>query len=357
MGFVLGMLGGILLLAVAADSFITVFSNRGGGWATNFCTRLIWRGLLWIHKRREIHVILALAGPALLLAIILLWYVFLVIGWTMVFAGWDNSVINSSDKVVTDWHQKMAFVGVTLSTLGYGNHIPNGLPWTAFANLTALSGTILLTSSLSYLLAVLSAGLERRQLATQIHTVGTTVPAFIDRAWVGQHAQKLNSYLLDIAAQIDKHAHKHVSFPILRFFHSANYRSSPSRAVLLFSDAVFLVSHGVVEHARPPLPVLHVCEQSIANYLEQAGTGLSSEGLESADEESDSTPPSHLSPELLSRLGLETVDQAQFLDQWRRYRPRREQLVALCNEDGWKDIRFETTQQADDRQDKADCES
>src|SRR6056297_327623 len=320
--------GVAMILVMGVDAFITVFTSHGGGWITNAWTRNLWRGLLKIHRRRPIHRALSLSGPALLLSIVVIWYLGLVVGWALIFLSSDSSVINTDRMLVTDWHQKLSFVGVTLSTLGYGNQVPNGVPWTFFGNLTALSGTILLTSSLSYVIAVLTAAIERRQLATSIFNVGETVESFVRRAWAGESGGALDSHLVTIAADIDQHAHKHVNFPILRFFHDSDPTRSPGRAVLLFSDAVFMVSHAVKPKCRPPLPLLHVCECSIANYLEQATAGRASEGLAGFDpEQSDSSSqPAHLSICLMDKLGLSPVDEATLSERWKEYQPRREQL-------------------------------
>jgi len=330
--------GTTLVLLVAVDTFYTVFSKRGGGWLTNLWTSTIWKGLLIVHRRVTAHALLALAGPALLLSIVVVWYMMLVLGWACIFGSADTSVINSDKQLITNFEDKLFFVGVTLSTLGYGNMVPNGTPWTFWGNATAFSGTVLLTASLSYVLAVLQASIERRQLATMINSIGASTEEFIGRAWRGHNRQVLNSQLLSIATQVDSHAHKHVNYPILRFFHTGQWRNAPAPALLVFSDAVFLASHGMTEEQRPPDSLLHVCAESVANYLDQTSAidrAVASPACEQEPAGEEETIPDSISLDVLCRLGFDTVDQKGYKDQYRAYLQRRRKLVELTEEDGW----------------------
>ncbi len=339
------IVGSLLIAIVGVDVFYTVFSNRGGGWLTNLWTSGVWSLLLRIHRRFTTHRLLAFAGPGLLLSIVLIWYSMLVIGWACLYASTDTSVINSDKQFVTSFDDKVFFVGVTLSTLGYGNMVPNGVPWTYLGNITALSGTVLLTASLTYVLAVLQASIERRQLATMINTIGTSTEEFLSRTCHGVHRSVLDSHLLTIANHIDNHAHKHVNYPILRFFHTGQWRHSPAPALLVFSDSIFLASHAIAKQGRPPECLLHVCGESVANYLDQSGRidrtlGSSPHppGGDGGDADAEAIP-AHISLEVLHRLQIPTVQPGEFVERYKAYAGRRRKMLELTRQDGW-DFRF-----------------
>ena len=334
----IAVLGTVLILTVTIDAFYTVFSNRGGGWLTNVWTSTIWKALLAIHRRFRTHRLLSVSGPGLLLSIVVLWYLMLVVGWACVFGSTDTSVINSDKQLITNFEDKLFFVSVTLSTLGYGNMVPNGPPWTFWGNATAFSGTVLLTASLSYVLAVLQASIERRQLATMINSIGATSEKFIARTWCTPRSQVLNSQLLSIANQIDNHAHKHVNYPILRYFHTGQWRTSPAPALLVFSDAVFLASHGMAADQRPPESLLHVCAESVANYLDQTTAidqSIANPACEQEPKGGEDDIPDAISLDILKNLQLRTVGDEEYAHQYRSYLDRRKKLVELTREDGW----------------------
>ena len=319
----------VLLLFVLWDAFVTVFSTNGAGPLTTLWTQGIWRGLLVIHHRRPIHRVLAVTGPAMLVMVILAWYLLIGLGWLLLFSTAAETVVVSSTRAPTDIWQKAYFVGATISSLGYGDLVPSAFPWTLCANIAALSATVVLTTALSYVLAVLSAAIERKMLAEGIFAVGSNVSEFVDRAW-GRHSQgELNNHLLRLSSDIDAHAHKYLSYPILEFFHSSNPCKSPIRAVLTFSDALFLVTHGVAPELRPPRSILQVVDSSISNYAELTSSGWLRTG------QIDEPVPDKLTRQTLRDIGLDTVSEAEFQAALEDYLPRRNQLLALCRNDGW----------------------
>lgn len=334
---IFAVVGTLILVAIAVDIFYTVFTGKGGGWLTNAWTRSVWRGLLMVHCRTEVHRLLSVAGPLLLLGIVLIWYLAAVLGWTMIFASSDSAVMDSQRIPVVGLKEKLFFVGTTFSTVGYGNLLPNDAPWTFLGNLTALTGTVLLTAALSYVLAVLQTGIERRQLASMINSVGTSPAEFIERAWAGDDRGHIDDHILAIARGVSTHAEKHVNYPILQFFHSAAWRKAPAPAVLVFSDAIFLARHALHSQDRPALSLLHLCERSISDYLTQTYT-TEDRLLHCAEHDFNNCAdgiPRSLNPKQLRELGLKTIEDDVFREQLERYCERRESLIRLAVNDGW----------------------
>lgn len=311
------------------DVFVTVFSTRGGGPLTSLWTRTLWRVLLLTHRRAPIHRLLSYAGPFMLLSVILVWYGVLDVGWYLLFAADPASVIVSDTGAAATLLQKAYFVGSTVSGLGYGDFVPSRFPWTIFSNIASLSGTIIVTASLSYVLTVLSAGVERKYLAEGIFGVGKTVPEFIRHVWAGKSKGALDNHILRLASDIDRHAHKHLSYPLLHFFHSPDPTQSPSRAVLLFSDAMFLMNHGVATGHQPPKGMSRVADSSFENYADFADAGLALPG------HVDREPPEYLTVGTLRELGLPPASEPEFQQELAAYASRRDRLIAVCQGDGW----------------------
>lgn len=159
----------LLIAFVLWDVFITVFSPGGAGPLTGFWTERVWKSLLVIHRQRPIHRLLALAGPHMLLCGILLWYTLSGAGLFFLLSAHPESVVTSITGKQADMVQKLYFVGTTITSLGYGDLVPQSAPWSVICTLFTLAGTIVLTISLSYVLSVLMASVERRRTAHSIY--------------------------------------------------------------------------------------------------------------------------------------------------------------------------------------------
>ncbi|WP_166830829.1 ion channel [Thalassoroseus pseudoceratinae] len=324
-------IAGALILLVVWDAFITVLSTSGGGPLTNWWTQNIWGALLRIHRRRSIHGILGLTGPAMLIGVILLWYLLLSAGWYLIFAVHRDSVISNSTGAATDLMQKFYFIGTTLSSVGYGDYVPSTFPWTLISNLASLTATLVITTALSYFLPVLSAGIERKQTAEAIFGVGQCTDEFIEAAWVGRSRGTLDNYILNsVLSRVDQLSHRHLAYPILHFFHSPSPDKSTSRAILLLSDSIFLVGKGTNIEDRPPASLLRLAERTIDNYVDLTDSGVASPEDGNSDEFPDS-----LSLEVLKNHDLKVVSDKEFQAATAEYLPKRKRLIMLCDMDGW----------------------
>lgn len=326
MEILLTAVAALILLVLVWDMFITVFSGTGGGPLSRGWYRLAWRGLLSIHEQRPIHRALALAGPFMLLASFLLWYVMLAAALFLVLAGNAGSVMNSNTGEPANLLEIAYFVSTTISSLGYGDQVPSGFPWTIASTISTLGGAIIITVSLSYVLAVLSAAIERRKLAQGIFGLGDTAAEVIEHAGLHDSRQSLKVYVLSLTSEIDHQALKLLAYPILKYFHSPRAALSPGRAVLLLSDALFLLSR-MPEGERAPKGLLHIADSSIARYVELSRP-------EAAGDARQWPRPAHLM-ETARALGATNDAHEEFDVALKKYLPRRELLVQICRADGW----------------------
>ena len=325
----LWVVGGLLVAVTAWDAFVTVLSLKGAGPLTSLWTRQVWNGLLWIHDRRPIHALLSLVGPLMLLGTIVVWYLLLGLASYLVFAGSPHSVINNSTGASADFVQKVYFVGSTISSLGYGDLVPNGMPWTLLSSVAAFAGTVVLTLSLSYVLSVLSAAIERRTLAQSVFGVGSQLTSFIKNARLHDARESLQTHVLQIASQLDHHVYKHLSYPILHYFHTPRPDTSPARVVLLLSDAFFLLGAVAPEGKRPSPGLCQVVDGSIRSFIEH-GT------LPVPDNLGASSQAAAVLRTVARELQFDELDESSFGKAWRGYQARRHHLHEACRQDGWR---------------------
>jgi len=319
----------LLMTLIFWDAFITVFSTHGAGPLTGWWTGALWRLLLMIHQRRPIHTVLSIAGPLMLLGVACGWYTLLAISWVMFFCSGDGLVVNNLTQEPAGVLGVIYFVGTTLAGVGYGDLIPSRFPWTFWSNFAAFTSTVLLTTSLSYLLPIVAASLERKHMAQRIFAIGKSVPEFIAESWQGRADGALDQYLLSLSTEVDRHAHKHLAYPILQYFHSADSHQSPSKALLMFADSIFLISNGAGEEVRPPRSYIKLINASIDNYTQLATAQAM------LPDHVDSVESDELRLETLRKLNLPVVDEAEFDLALKDYAERRSKLKALCEQDGW----------------------
>ncbi|MAR93158.1 MAG: hypothetical protein CML06_20105 [Pseudomonadales bacterium] len=264
------VLATLLILTVMLDVFITVFSPNGAGPFTGFWTGCSWNLLLRMHDRRPIHRVLSHTGPALLFLTILFWYGLLTLGFWFIFSLYPGSVQQSPGPLPTSALDKLYFVSTTLSSLGYGDMLPNGFPWSVIGTLGTFISTLVLTISLSYVLAVLSAAIERRTLARNIAALGATPEAVIDNAHLNQHAgsSPLQSHLMTLSGQIHEQGFKQNAYPILKFFHPTSADSSLTCALLLLADTCFLLRMAHPD-AQPSAGALRLVENAIDHFRQK----------------------------------------------------------------------------------------
>ncbi|MFW5697389.1 MAG: potassium channel family protein [Fimbriimonadaceae bacterium] len=317
----------VLALFVLYDVVITVMSTQGAGPLTRRWTRVVWRLLLVVHRKWPIHRFLSLVGPLLMLLSILIWYLLLASCVSLVFLESALSVVHSSNQVPAEPLERFYFVAATLSTIGYGDIVPAGFPWTLVATASTLIVTIVMTVSLSYVLAVISAALERRQLAQGVMGLGSNVAEVLRETELASGDGTLDDHLRELARDLDMQSLRRLAYPVLEFFHSPELKDAPSRAVLLLSDAVFVMRHKL-RGSRPPEGILRLVERSIDNYIERALSNVMELNAEDPH-------PEDLLEALKQEPSIDTND-PEFEASLNEYlQNRRRHLCNVCREDGW----------------------
>ena len=314
-----------VLLLTLWDVFITVFSTQGAGPLSYRWGKWIWAGLLHVHRRRPIHRVLSLAGPFVLLSSILLWYCLIGLALLLIFSVQPDSVVHGSSNAPASLETRYYFINTTLSGLGYGDWVPSAFPWTLLATMGTLAGTVVLTVSLSYVLSVVSAAIDRKKLAQSVFGMGASVTQVIDNARLSDLRDSLKNHFLNTAGEIDHQRLKHLAYPILAYFHATSVDFSPARAVLLLADACFVLQVAAPDH-RAPVGVLQVANSSIHNFAQLHASG--------ATVEQDPDCPAPLLAAAVKQGAA--INSEEFKQALANYLPCRARLLALCRADGWQ---------------------
>jgi hypothetical protein len=272
---ILLLLVGVALLAVVAyDVISTALSvGTGGGPLTS---RL---GAGWWHLARRLATrpdgpIMVSVGPVMILLTIVGWLGLLWGGWTLVFAADPEAVISSATREPAAGWSRVYFAGLTVFTLGMGDYVPNGQPWEVLTAVAVISGLGLTTLAITYLVPVVGAVTARRVQANTIAGMGATPQDIVIHGLCERLCEPRFAYvehrLQALADSLLQTAERHLSYPVLHYFHSPERHVDLRIQAYLLDEAVTLLQHGVTGEVRPHPAALDGVRHAIGQLVERA---------------------------------------------------------------------------------------
>lgn len=245
MSYLVLLVGIVIILMVAYDLVQTALrlGQRGGPLTLHLASQL-WRLALRFPR------LLELAGVAILLSIVGVWVIFSWLGWSLVFASWETSVVAADTKAPADLVGKIYFAGYTIFTLGNGDYAPTGAGRlvTVVAN---ASGLMMVTLAITYLVPLLSAVVEKRTLAGRVSVLGGSVEELV-RKLTSPGADEVRAELSSFPREVLLLKERHLAYPVLHYFQSQDRDASIALNLAVLSEALTLVCDGA-EDADPSL--------------------------------------------------------------------------------------------------------
>ena len=169
LGWLVTGVGGLILLLTLRDIFHTLWHPSAGGSLSEVVLRLIWRA--GRRRRRRGHP-RAVTGPVALLAVIVTWVTLVVLGGALVYAPHLPDGFVYGPGVEPAGHDGFVdaiyLSAVNVSTLGFGDIVPDDLWLRLVVPVQALIGFALLTAAVSWIVLVHPALSRRRVLAAQL---------------------------------------------------------------------------------------------------------------------------------------------------------------------------------------------
>lgn len=319
--------GLLLIVAVVFDLVWTTLGTHGGGPLTGHGMRLLWRGMVALHRRRPAHRLLSFAGSIMLALTVLVWMGLLWLGCFVVFSAKRDAVVRARDRSVVTAEERGYFVGATLFTFGSNEYVPNGPRWRFATVLTGATGLGGATLAITYLMQVLTSVVLKRTLGALISDTGGTPAAIIGRAWTGEDFDGLELFLSQLTTMLHAVTEQHLAYPVLHYFHSEQLRTAAAVRIPSLHELTLILSEGVALSVRPSPMTLAPVRDALAGFAQV----IEKEFVETAS--TAPTPPS-LAP--IRDLGVPTVSDAEFgaavrdVDEIRRF------LLGLVEGDGWR---------------------
>lgn len=322
----IGALGAALLLLTMGDVLHTTL-GQGGGFLSTRITSVGWRAAATVSERRQSQRLLATAGVMVVVSIVLFWMLSLWIGWTMIFCGSPDAVVVSESHAPAGIVDRFAFTGWVMVTLGTPGHLESGgLFWDVLVPISTGNGFFILTLAIAYLLPLVSAATQTRQLALSISVLGGNAITILRRAWDGEGFAALDQHLRELIVPVTLLAERHLTYPALHYLHSIE-RSSAIAPCLATLDETLTV----LEHVRNDgTTESRLTRESLRRAISEELSTLRAVYFDPAEE-----PPPVPDVERLRRLGVPLDPDDVLSDAIGRLAARRSLLRAFVENDGW----------------------
>jgi hypothetical protein len=317
MGFISGafiFLAGVALLLLALTDLLWTTFLEG--------VPPISRFFRVLGNRRFIGV----AGLSAIVATLATWTILVWAGWGLVFSATRSALVDTTTLQPADEWTRFYFAGSTIFTLGPGDYKPNGHFWQMTCSFAAGTGFLMFGTALAYLMAVVPAATQKRQLAVCIWALGRSPDDIIIRAWNGIDSTALNPHFIGLIPMLALMGESHLSYPILHYMHSTKRSASLAASVASLDEALTILECGLQRGCSLDLPSLGAVREAITEFLQTLEPALIKVSL------TDPPPPSL---KQLKDMGVPVVDDELFSQSLLPLTTRRRLLHTLVRNEGW----------------------
>lgn len=322
----LAVLLGLTLIGLVTHDVLTTTVSVGSG-AGAFTRRVadgLWRTARWLWS--DNHVALRRVGVSVMLVSVLAWLLLTWAGWTLVFFGSEQAVVDSASGQPAGVGERVYFVGYTLLTLGNGDFRPLGTVWRIATVLTVANGFLLITLAITYLIPLASAATEKRQMGALLASLGTSPQRMLTGGFDGNGFAALGHDLSQLPQHLFLHEQRHHTYPVLHYFHSAEATTSAPLRLAVLDEALTLLEAGVDEDVVRPESTIGVLRAALTAYLDTVADIY----VAPADE-----PPPRPRLDALRDAGIPTLDDGTFCRRMDGYGQRRRLLRGLVEHHAW----------------------
>ena len=323
-GTILFVCGLFILLLALTDLLWTTFLEGGPPISTRVC-HFVFHLTLSLCRGKDRRLI-GFAGLAAIIGTLVTWTVLVWAGWALIFMSWGPAIIDTDTRVPADRWARIYFAGSTIFTLGMGDYKPAGHAWQLLASIAAGSGFLMFGTGLAYLMAVVPAATQKRQLAVVIWALGKSPDDIIIRAWNGADSTALSPHLISLIPMLALMGESHLSYPILHYLHSTKRSASLAASVASLDEALTILECGLQRGCSLDLPSLGAARQAITEFLQTVEPALI------APSKDDPPAPSLRQ---LRDMGVSVVDDELFKQSLAVVAQRRRMLHALVRNEGW----------------------
>lgn len=324
--FIVGLL--LVLLALVDALWTALWVDGGAGPVTDQLTNGVW----WLMRkliRTKRNYWLSLAGPLIQTVTVFVWVGLLWAGWVLMFSADSTSLVyaRAPEPQLSTLIDRIYFVAFTISTMGNGDIYPSRGGWEIVASFTTLSGMLLITMVVSFLLSVIGGVTTKQSLASQITGIGNSAEEFVLSIWDGKGFPGLDLQLMSMTSQLGTLTEQQLAYPVLHRYHGASPKQDSAPALAILDDTLTILKYGLQEPYRPAPALLKSARSTVHTYLKT----LASASIYPAEH----VPPA---PDLTSlrQAGIPVVSDEEFARSLDDLIHRRKLLLGLVQRNSFK---------------------
>lgn len=286
-------LGAGLVILALADVFLTVLYARSGtGLFTPTLQKTVWRlfKVAAPRKRMMRDKLLSFAGPSIMVLTALVWFLMLLIGFSLiVWSELGDAIQASRGPTPTDFAAAVYYSGFGLTTLGTGDIVPKTGLFRILIIVKAATGFSVLTLTLTYFMSVYSALVRRNTLANALDQLsgGTGDAAeLVAGLGAGGSFAGARETLVMMATRVNDLLESHHSYPVIHYFRLPDERYAMARIALLTMDGAALLrtALGAEHRTISRSAAVQMLWGSGLSLLREAGQSFLAKGAEASAE-------------------------------------------------------------------------
>lgn len=319
--------GALVLVAVMSDIVITTLVPSGGaGPLTRWTGGLVWRMLRALHDHRPAHSALRAAGPLIVLTVVVMWLLGLVAGWSLVFSREGSLVSEEGGSAPTPVLGRVYYAAATVLGSSGGTYNPGSDVWQTVEQVAAGTGVALVGLTIAYILPIVGAVVQKREVASYISALGGSPDEILTRAFGDGHFGSLHLHFIALTPMVNRLAQNHLAYPVLHYFHSGERFTALGPSIVVLDESLTLAEEALVdEHLMDPSSV-RPCRAAIDGFLQS----LTRVAIVAAD---DPLPRPELGAYRETDLPLRPDEEIG--DRYESLRERRCLLAGFLRHDGW----------------------
>lgn len=211
------LLAGILLLIIVGiDFFYTTLSGSGASFVTKSVSKLTHQ--LVLRAGKTFRKVYSLSGMLVNLSVLAIWVFLAWLGLFLLFSFQPEAITNSKGIPATAV-ERLYFTGYVLSTLGIGDFKPITPFFEIVTSLFSFFGFVFFTTSMTYLLSISSAIINKRSLALAVRNLGES-PDEIVRNLLNMETSFVYQQLSNLQHLIDQHSTYYQAYPVLHYYNN-----------------------------------------------------------------------------------------------------------------------------------------
>jgi hypothetical protein len=318
------VLGGLLLVLTFHDLVATTVSVSGGaGPVTQRVGHRLWHLALRTRRRNGRRALLRRSGPLILFLVIALWTVLLILGWALVFG--QESIVTIADGAPAGFLGNVYFSAATVTGVGSATLATDDNAWQFVEQLAAISGLALVGLSISYVIPVVQAVVEKRRIGAYVDALGRDAVEALERSWNGSDLGHLDLHLIALTQSLAGLGERYLAYPIVHYFHSTSRRTAIGPAVATLDAILVLNRHALADEIRLEPSVTDPLERCLWWFLEVAAP----DDVEPVGE------PSWPDLATLRRAGVPLTGDDPLPPLTGDLRDRQERILGYLAHDGW----------------------